>query len=64
VGDCDGLADVVADRHREALSSDFRMNRDTCVYRVAMPGFAERVGVPQVPHHHPDDHVHHHDHLY
>ncbi len=50
------------------------MNCDTCVYRIAMPGFEAKVGAPQRPHHHPDDpthdhgahghggHGHHHDH--
>jgi sirohydrochlorin cobaltochelatase len=64
VGDCDGLAEVVMDRYREALASDIRMNCDTCVYRIAMPGFGDRVGAPQVPHHHPHDHVHSHGHAH
>jgi sirohydrochlorin cobaltochelatase len=55
IGDCDGLADVVVERYEEALTGDLRMNCDTCVYRVAMPGFEDRVGAPQTPHHHPDD---------
>ncbi|WP_344952704.1 sirohydrochlorin chelatase [Actinomadura miaoliensis] len=65
IGDCDGLADVVAERYEEALSGDLRMNCDTCVYRVALPGFEDRVGAPQTPHHHPDDpsaHGHGHGH--
>ncbi len=62
IGDCDGLADLVAERYEEALRGDIRMNCDTCVYRLAMPGFEDRVGAPQRPHHHPDDpsHVHAH----
>jgi sirohydrochlorin cobaltochelatase len=36
------------------------MNCDTCIYRSAMPGFAERVGQLQTPHHHPDDAGHEH----
>jgi sirohydrochlorin cobaltochelatase len=55
IGDCDGLADLVVERYAEALAGDIRMNCDTCVYRVAMPGFERKVGAPQVPHHHPDD---------
>lgn len=55
IGDCDGLADLVAERYEEALAGDIRMNCDTCVYRSAMPGFEDRVGTPQAPHHHPDD---------
>jgi len=31
------------------------MNCDTCAYRVALPGFADKVGRPQTPHYHPDD---------
>ncbi|GAA2438763.1 CbiX/SirB N-terminal domain-containing protein [Actinomadura vinacea] len=66
IGDCEGLADVVAERYEEALAGDIRMNCDTCVYRIALPGFADRVGAPQTPHHHPDDpadgHGHGHGH--
>jgi sirohydrochlorin cobaltochelatase len=62
IGDCDGLADLVAERYDEALRGDIRMNCDTCVYRVAMPGFEDRVGAPQRPHHHPDDPTHVHAH--
>jgi sirohydrochlorin cobaltochelatase len=62
IGDCDGLADLVVERYEEALHGDIRMNCDACVYRIAMPGFEDRVGAPQQPHHHPDDpsHVHAH----
>ncbi|MEV4120166.1 uroporphyrinogen-III C-methyltransferase [Micromonospora sp. NPDC049645] len=66
IGDCDALADLVLERHAEALGGDIRMNCDTCAYRVLMPGFADKVGRPQRPHDHPDDpvggHHHHHDH--
>lgn len=55
IGDCDRLADLVAERYDEAVHGDIRMNCDTCAYRVAMPGFASKVGRPQTPHHHPDD---------
>ncbi|GLZ07734.1 cobalamin biosynthesis protein CbiX [Actinomadura sp. NBRC 104412] len=71
IGDCDGLADVVAERYEEALAGDIRMNCDTCVYRIAMPGFEHRVGAPQAPHDHPDDpadpahtHTHGHGHVH
>ncbi|GIJ47605.1 cobalamin biosynthesis protein CbiX [Virgisporangium aliadipatigenens] len=67
LGDCDELADVVIERYREALTGDIRMNCDTCLYRIALPGHEHRVGAAQVPHHHPDDsshgghhHYHHH----
>jgi sirohydrochlorin cobaltochelatase len=62
IGDCDGLADLVVERYEETLRGDIRMNCDTCVYRVAMPGFEDRVGAPQHPHHHPDDPFHVHAH--
>lgn len=60
VGDCDALADLVVERYREALHGDIRMNCDTCAYRVAMPGVADKVGRPQTPHDHPDDPTHSH----
>jgi sirohydrochlorin cobaltochelatase len=60
IGDCDALADVVVERYDEALAGDIRMNCDTCVYRVAMPGHEHRVGEPQTPHDHPDDPSHQH----
>jgi len=63
LGDCDELADVVTERYHEAIAGDIRMNCDTCLYRVALPGHEHRVGAPQTPHHHPDDPVHgHHSH--
>jgi sirohydrochlorin cobaltochelatase len=58
LGDCAEIAALVAERYREALAGDIRMNCDTCVYRTAMPGFAHRVGAPQHPHVHPHDHGH------
>jgi sirohydrochlorin cobaltochelatase len=60
LGDCDEIAGLVAERYREALEGDIRMNCDLCVYRTALPGFAHRVGLPQQPHDHPHDHVHPH----
>lgn len=62
LGDCGELADLVVERYREALEGDIRMNCDTCLYRVALPGHAHRVGAPQTPHHHPDDPAHDHAH--
>ena len=55
IGGCDELAGLVLERYDEALGGDIRMNCDTCAYRVALPGFADKVGRPQVPHYHPDD---------
>lgn len=56
------LADLVLERWREALAGDIRMGCDTCLYRVPLPGFADRVGAPQTPHDHPDDPAHAHAH--
>jgi sirohydrochlorin cobaltochelatase len=53
LGDCDELAGLVLERYEEALTGDIRMNCDTCAYRVALPGFADKVGRPQTPHFHP-----------
>lgn len=56
------------ERYREAVRGDLRMNCDSCVYRIALPGFEDKVGAPQQPHFHPDDdghdhgHGHHHGH--
>jgi len=61
IGSCDELAGLVLERYDEALGGDIRMNCDTCAYRVALPGFADKVGRPQVPHFHPDD-DHRHEH--
>lgn len=58
LGDCDEMAALVYERYHEALAGDIRMNCDMCVYRIAMPGFEDRVGEPQHPHDHPHDHAH------
>jgi sirohydrochlorin cobaltochelatase len=55
IGACDELAGLVLERYAEALHGDIRMNCDTCAYRITMPGFADKVGQAQTPHHHPDD---------
>src|SRR5262249_27292730 len=62
IGACDELAGLVLERYDEALGGDIRMNCDTCAYRVALPGFADKVGRPQVPHFHPGDEGHRHEH--
>ncbi|WP_433888690.1 sirohydrochlorin chelatase [Streptomyces sp. CA-111067] len=54
------LADLVMERYRETVEGDLRMNCDSCVYRVKLPGFEDRVGLPQQPHHHPEDPAHPH----
>ncbi|MFI6853802.1 sirohydrochlorin chelatase [Streptomyces sp. NPDC050416] len=56
------LLDLVWERYTEAVEGDLRMNCDSCVYRVALPGFEDKVGMPQQPHFHPDDAGHHHGH--
>lgn len=63
IGDCDEVAALVAERYAEAIAGDIRMNCDTCLYRIALPGFAHRVGAPQRPHAHPDDDGHRHQHV-
>jgi sirohydrochlorin cobaltochelatase len=55
IGACGELTGLVLERYDEALGGDIRMNCDTCAYRVALPGFADKVGRPQTPHYHPDD---------
>ncbi|MCX2971336.1 sirohydrochlorin chelatase [Streptomyces sp. TRM70308] len=62
IGPTDELADLVWQRYQEALDGDIRMNCDSCVYRIALPGFEDKVGAPQQPHFHPDDDGHHHHH--
>lgn len=67
LGDCDALVDLVVERYHEALHGDIRMNCDTCAYRVLLPGFEDKLGAPQTPHHHPDDptgHGHAHGHAH
>jgi sirohydrochlorin cobaltochelatase len=56
------LLDLVLERYEEAVKGDVRMNCDSCVYRIALPGFEDKVGLPQQPHFHPDDDGHHHGH--
>lgn len=62
LGATEELAELVLERYRETQHGDLRMNCDTCVYRIAMPGFEAKVGAPQRPHHHPDDPTHDHGH--
>ncbi|MFJ3715864.1 sirohydrochlorin chelatase [Streptomyces sp. NPDC090057] len=56
------LLDLVMERYAEAVKGDLRMNCDSCVYRIALPGFEDKVGLPQQPHFHPDDDGHGHGH--
>lgn len=63
LGPHEDIARLLLARFDEARAGDVRANCDTCLYRVAMPGFEDRVGQPQTLHYHPDDdHTHgHHD---
>jgi sirohydrochlorin cobaltochelatase len=54
------VADLLVERYTEAVEGDIRMNCDVCVHRVALPGFEDKLGAPATPHHHPDEHDHHH----
>jgi cobalt/nickel transport system ATP-binding protein len=40
------LARVVLERYREAIQGDVRMNCDLCTYRVRLPGYEDKVGMP------------------
>jgi sirohydrochlorin cobaltochelatase len=62
IGPSPRLADLVLERAGELSAGDIRMNCDTCAYRVLLPGFEAKVGLPQTPHDHPDDPTHSHDH--
>ncbi|WP_455360990.1 sirohydrochlorin chelatase [Streptomyces sp. SYSU K21746] len=58
IGPTEELLGLVMERYREAVRGDLRMNCDSCVYRIALPGFEDKVGLPQQPHFHPDDDGH------
>lgn len=60
IGAAPELAELVVERYNEACHGDIRMNCDTCLYRIALPGHEARVGAAQHPHHHPDDPAHVH----
>jgi sirohydrochlorin cobaltochelatase len=64
LGASDELADLVIERAEEARHGDIRMNCDTCLYRIALPGHEHRVGAAQHPHDHPDDPSHPHAHTH
>ncbi|GAB3235348.1 CbiX/SirB N-terminal domain-containing protein [Glycomyces halotolerans] len=59
------VAEALLARADEAEAGLTAVNCDACQYRVALPGFENRVGAPQTLHFHPDDpatHGHHHGH--
>ncbi|MFD9791683.1 sirohydrochlorin chelatase [Streptomyces sp. NPDC059070] len=63
IGAAEELHTLVLERYEEAVRGDLRMNCDSCVYRIALPGFEDKVGLAQQPHFHPDeDGPHHHPH--
>lgn len=62
IGPSARLVELVLERRGELDTGDIRMGCDTCAYRVLMPGFEGKVGLPQTPHDHPDDPTHHHAH--
>jgi sirohydrochlorin cobaltochelatase len=64
IGPEPALAELVLERAQEARVGDIRMNCDTCLYRIAMPGFEHQVGAEQHPHDHPDDPSHAHTHTH
>ncbi len=43
------LAQLVLERHREAIHGDVRMNCDLCAYRVRLPGYEDKVGNADLP---------------
>jgi sirohydrochlorin cobaltochelatase len=53
LGPDDRIAALVLERYRDALAGQVRPNCDLCVHRVSLPGFTDRVGLPQTPHAHP-----------
>ena len=56
------LAELVLQRHREAIEGEARMNCDCCVYRIAIPGYEGQVGQPTPLHAHSHSHGHDHSH--
>lgn len=40
------LARLVLERYREAIQGDVRMNCDLCTYRVRLPGYEDKIGMP------------------
>lgn len=63
LGPHDRIVDLLLLRFDEAVAGAVRPNCDACLYRVALPGFEDRVGAPQTLHYHPDD-EHTHDHAH
>lgn len=62
LGPDDRVAGLVLERYAEAARGAVARSCDTCVHRIALPGFAEKLGAPLRPHAHPDDAATHHGH--
>lgn len=64
------VIETFADRVREILAGEAKMNCQLCKYREQVLGFEDQVGLPQQSHHHHvegigtggGEHGHHHDH--
>lgn len=55
LGAVEPVANLVLERYREALEGGALMNCDLCIYRVALPGYEDRVvryAAPAAGHHH------------
>jgi cobalt/nickel transport system ATP-binding protein len=55
LGAVEPVANLVLERYREALEGGAVMNCDLCIYRVALPGYEDRVvryAAPAAGHHH------------
>ena len=46
------IAQLALERHAEGLAGEARMNCDCCIYRVALPGYEDRVGGVALHAHH------------
>jgi cobalt/nickel transport system ATP-binding protein len=54
------IARLVLERHAEAVDGTSQASCDRCVYRIALPGYEDRVGAPLAGHGHAHDHDHGH----
>lgn len=51
LGPVEEVARLVLERYQEGVEGEAVMNCDFCTYRIALPGYEERVGAPVVSHH-------------
>lgn len=54
------IARLVLERHDAVVAGTSQASCDRCVYRIALPGYEDRVGSPLAAHGHPHDHDHGH----